>query len=79
MNRKRSTVADVSSNGEPLKIKTAFVVSDSPITKPNFSSREGINSRCRRFDLLFFSVLIRYDRNCGSSGCRSSDGSLAIN
>ena len=27
------------------------------IPKPHFSSREGINSRCRRFDLLFFAVL----------------------
>ena len=33
-----------------------------------FSSREGINSRCRRFD-----------RSCHRSCCRRSDGPLAIN
>ena len=27
------------------------------IPKPHFSDREGINSHCRRFDLLFFAVL----------------------
>ena len=27
------------------------------IAKPHFSSREGINARCRRFDLLLFAVL----------------------
>ena len=27
------------------------------IPKPHFSSREGINSRCRRFYLLLFAVL----------------------
>ena len=47
-----------------------------------FSSREGINSRCRRFDLLLFrgfgSICRRYDRSCRHSRCRHSDGSLAI-
>ena len=27
------------------------------IRKPNFSGRDGINSRCCRFDLLLFAVL----------------------
>ena len=43
------------------------------------SSREGINSHCRRFDLLLFAVLAQSDRSCRHSGCRRSDGLLAIN
>ena len=31
------------------------------IPKPHFSSREGIISRCRRFDLLHFPVLVQSD------------------
>ena len=48
------------------------------IPKPNFSRREGINSRCRRFDLLLFHLFgsICYRNNCR---CHHSDGSLAIN
>ena len=38
------------------------------IPKPHFSSREGINSRCRRFV-----------RSCRRSCCRRSDGPLAFN
>ena len=55
------------------------------IPKPNLSGSEGItiNSHCRRFDLLLFcrigSIGHRYDRSCCRSGCRHSDGSLAIN
>ena len=30
------------------------------IPKPNCSSPEGINSRCRHFDLLLFAVLAQY-------------------
>ena len=51
------------------------------IPKPHFSSRECINSHCRRFDVLLFAVLAQYvaamiavDRSCS---CRSG-WSLAI-
>ena len=48
------------------------------IHKPNCSGREGINSRCRRFDLLpfhhFGSTSRRYDRSCRRSGSVCSMG-----
>ena len=53
------------------------------IPKPNVLSREGINSRCRRFDLFLFrrfgSICRHYDNSCRRSACRCSDRSLAIN
>ena len=45
------------------------------IPKPNLSSREFINSCCRRFGSIYRCK----DRICLRSGCRCSDGSLAIN
>ena len=46
-----------------LKYRMGYVI----IPKPNCSSREGINSRCRHFDLLLFcrfdSVCHRYNRS----------------
>ena len=53
------------------------------IRKPNFSSHEGINPHCRRFDLLllrrFDSICGSYDHRCCRLGCRRFDRSLAIN
>ena len=48
---------------------------DVRIPKPNVSSHEVINSCCRRFG----SIYRCNDRICLRSGCRCSDGSLAIN
>ena len=45
------------------------------IPKPHFSSREGINSRCRRFDLLFspcwLNLTLLYDHINRSCSCRT--------
>ena len=40
--------------GKPLKHNSSHVL----IPKPHCSSREGINSHCRRFDWLIFAVLV---------------------
>ena len=52
------------------------------IPKLNVSSLEGINSRCRRFDLLlfrrFYAILRRYGRSSPQLGVRRFDVSLAI-
>ena len=55
------------------RLRPGFVGEFQPLS--NCSSREGINSRCRRFD----SICRRYDRSCCRSGCRRSHMSLAIN
>ena len=52
------------------------------IPKLNVSSREGINSHCRRVDLLLFTVLassVSVDSICRRLGHRRFDVLLAIN
>ena len=52
------------------------------IPKLNWSGRESINSRCRRFDLLLFhrfGAICRHDgRCCRRSACHRSDRLMAI-
>ena len=56
------------SNGKALKNNSSLLIHEIYkcidyviIPKPNFSSREGITSRCRRFDLLHFPFLAQSD------------------